>query len=118
MLLEEPNYLILVIFRVHGNRGEPQPRDRFFKENSGLVVIVVRNDEAFALEDHAVAAAMRAGIAHEAMMHAIDEPMEQTIYATGEESDWTTGNATGQAFQYHLVCPGYEQPSWSPPLRL
>jgi hypothetical protein len=64
----------------------------------GLVVVVVRNDETFALEDHAVAAGVRARIAYETMVHSIQETMSSTIESAGQESYRSADQAAGYQF--------------------
>src|ERR1700677_1797891 len=64
-----------------------------------LVVVVVRNDECLALEQHAMAAAMWAWIADKAVVDTISSSVDDTISRPSYGTDRTTNETTG----YHLI---------------
>ena len=64
------------------SRSAPNYKDTRNEDDNQLVVIVVRNNETFALEYHAVAAAVGARISDEAMLDTITCAVENAISAT------------------------------------
>src|ERR1700677_4123421 len=59
---------------------------------SRLVVVVVRYDETFALENHIGAPAVRVGIAQKTVVYAINESMEHAK----DSASHSTGRSTGE----------------------